>query len=213
MTLGRFLCAAVCAAGVLTAQDRDFLTPNEVDQIRVSQDPNDRLILYVQFAKTRMDMIEQYLANDKPGRGVFVHNTLEDYSKIIEAIDAVSDDALLHHRAIDKGTVAVIAAEKEFLEKLNKIQDSEPKDISRYKFVLSEAIDATGDSKLLSTEDAQKRGTELSAQDEKEKKAREAMMPTKEVSERKKAANDQNGDAEKKKIPSLLRPGEKPPGQ
>src|ERR1700761_2251751 len=134
------LLVAACSSSLCLAQDRDFLTSNEVEQVREAQDPNDRLLLYVHFAKQRMDLVEQYLAKDKPGRSIFIHNTLEDYSKIIEAIDSVSDDALRHNRPIDKGMVAVIGAEKDFLEQLNKIQDSEPKDLDRYKFVLSEAI-------------------------------------------------------------------------
>jgi len=193
---------------VLSAQEKDFLTSNEVEQIREAQDPNDRLLLYVHFAKQRMDLIEQYLAKDKPGRSIFIHNTLEEYTKVIEAIDSVSDDALRHNRALDKGTIAVINAEKEFVDKLTKIQESNPRDLDRYKFVLDEALDTTRDSRELSVEDSNRRTAELAAEDSKEKKEREALMPKKEVSERKK--DTQSQEEQKKKVPSLLRPGEKP---
>jgi len=195
--------------GAQTA-DRDFLTPNEVDQVRMAQDPNDRIALYIHFAKTRMDLIQQYLGQDKPGRSIFIHNALEDYSKIIEAIDSVTDDALRHNRPVDKGMIALVNAEKEFLDQLDKIEGSNPRDFDRYKFVLAEAMDATRDSRELSLEDSAKRGTELSAKDTKEKTERESLMTTKEVASRKKEAQKTSGDAEKKKIPSLYRPGEKP---
>jgi hypothetical protein len=203
--------ATLCAGALVRSQDRDFLTPDEVDQVREAQEPNDRLLLYVQFARQRMDLLQQYLAKEKPGRSIFIHNTLEDYSQIIEAIDSVSDDALRHHRPVDKGMTAVINAEKDFLAQLNKIQDSEPKDLDRFKFVLSQAIDTTSDSRDLALQDTGKRSAELAADDAKEKKAREALMPSKEVADRKKDADTQ--EAPKKKIPSLYRPGEKPPEQ
>ncbi|HEX4167047.1 MAG TPA: hypothetical protein VHZ55_16400 [Bryobacteraceae bacterium] len=196
---------------LLQAQDRDFLTANEVEQVREAQDPNDRLTLYVHFAKQRMDLIQQYLAKEKPGRSIFIHDALEDYTSIIEAVDSVADDALKHNHPIDVGMIKVIGAEKDFLAQLNKIQDSEPKDLERYKFVLSEAIDTTSDSQELSMEDSKKRTTELSAKDAKEKSERESEMSTDEQKDRKKAAKKE--EEPKKKIPSLLRPGEKPPDQ
>jgi hypothetical protein len=118
---------------------------------------------------------------------------------------------LKHNRPIDKGMAAVLSAEKEFSGQLNKIQDSEPKDLDRYKFVLTEAIDTTTDSRELGTEDVHKRSAELSAADAKEKQEREAMMPSKEVSERKKDADAQ--EKPKNKVPTLYRPGEKPQQQ
>lgn len=200
---------AIGAASLLIAQeDRDFLTPNEVDQIREAQDPNDRLALYVHFAKQRIDLLQQYVSKDKPGRSIFIHNTLEDYSKIIEAIDSVSDDALLRKQTVDKGLIAVLNGEKEFLDQLNKIQNSDPKDLDRYQFVLQQAIDTTSDSHELSMEDSSKRGAELATEDAKEKQERDAMMPSKEVKDRKKDSDSQ--EAPKKKVPSLYRPGEKP---
>ncbi|HST79877.1 MAG TPA: hypothetical protein VLN58_15435 [Verrucomicrobiae bacterium] len=191
----------------LFAQDRDFLTPNEADQVREVQEPNERLQLYIHFAKQRMDLAEQYLAKDQPGRSIFIHNALQDYSRIIEAIDSVSDDALRHKLAIDKGLISVIAAEKDFLEELKKIEDSSPRDLDRYKFALNDAIDTTSDSRDLALSDSTKRSAELAASDAREKKGRESVMTTKEISERKKAAEQQ--DEQKKKVPSLLKPGEK----
>ena len=206
---------AVCfcfAAGLLAfGQDRDFLTANEVEQVREAQEPNDRLLLYIHFARQRLDLIDQYLAKEKPGRSIFVHNALEDYNKIIEAIDSVADDALRRNRPVDTGMVAVLNAEKGFLDKLNKIQEGDYKDADRYKFVLTEAIDTTTDSHELSLEDSKKRGTELAGKDAKEKSEREAVMSSEEQKERKKVAEKE--DESKKKIPSLLRPGEKPPQQ
>jgi hypothetical protein len=197
-------------AAVCLAQDRDFLTPDEVEQVRDAQDPNDRLALYIHFATQRIDMVENYLAKEKPGRSIFIHNTLEDYSHIIEAIDTVSDDALKRHKEIDKTLIAVLNAEKDFLDKLNKIQEDNPKDLERYKFVLTEAIDTTSDSREMNLEDSNKRAGELAATEAKEKKERDAMMPSNEVKNRKKDADAQNPEEQKKKIPSLYRPGEKP---
>lgn len=201
------LICSMATAGICRAQDRDFLTPNEIEQVREAQDPNDRLLLYIHFAKQRMDLIQQYMANDKPGRSIFIHNTLEDYSNIIDAIDDVSDDALRHSRPIAKASPAVAAAEKEFITQLQKIEDSEPRDLDRYKFVLEDAINATSDSRDMAAEDVNKRSHDLQAQDTKEKQERDALMPSKEVSDRKKDAEQQ--DQPKKKIPSLYRPGEK----
>jgi hypothetical protein len=209
----RYLLIGISLAGVLqiSAQDRDFLTTNEADQVREAQEADQRLQLYVHFAQQRMDLIEQYLAKEKPGRSIFIHNALEDYSKIIDAIDSVADDALRHNRPIDKGMVAVIGAEKDFLQRLNKIQDSEPKDLDRYKFVLSEAIDTTSDSQQLSMEDSKKREAAITAEDAKEKSQRESMMSSEEQKDRKKTAKKE--EENKKKVPSLYRPGEKPKPQ
>lgn len=214
MSFGRLvLCSVLIVSGLpfTFAQNRDFLSANEVEQVREAQEPNERLLLYLRFARQRLDLVTQYLSKEKAGRSVFVHNALEDYRRIIEAIDSVADDALRKNIALDKGMIAVIAAEKTFLDQLNKISDAPPPDFERYKFVLTEAIDTTTDSHDLSLEDANKRKMNLNAQDTQEKKERESAMPAKELKERQKSAA--KDEEPKKKVPSLLKPGEKPSNQ
>src|SRR5580704_3659177 len=165
----RYLAILLVCTACGFAQERDFLTADEVDQIREIQEPNARLKLYVVFARQRLALLEQYLAKEKPGRSALIHDALEDYTHIIEAIDTVSDDALVRKVPIDLGMKEVAATEAEMLTTLQKIQDSAPKDLARYDFVLKNAIDTTSDSKELSEEDVHTRTGELAAQEKKEK--------------------------------------------
>jgi hypothetical protein len=207
---------AVCGIALLTQAQatRDFLTADEIDQIRLTaQDPVARLKLYATFARLRVDLIKSALAEEKAGRSGLVHDTLEDYTKIIEAIDTVTDDALKRNAVIDEGAAAVADAEEEMLEDLRKIQESSPKDLNRYRFALVTAIETTQDSMELGKQDLKDRKRDVLTRDAQQKKERETLMTPAEAAARKAEAKkrDETGTKQKRKAPTLRRKNEQPP--
>jgi hypothetical protein len=189
------------------AQDRDFLTADEADQVRLVQEPNERMKLYLHFAKQRLDLLQQLMNKEKAGRSALIHDTLDDYAHIIEAIDTVADDALKRKLTIDEGMVAVVKEEKQMLETLNKVDGMQTKDRPRYDFALRNAIETTQDSVDLSAEDLKQRAGELASREQKEKQERESMTSPKELAE-KKAEEKKTDTTPKRKPPTLLKPGE-----
>jgi hypothetical protein len=204
-------------AAPLCAQ-RDFLRADEIDQIKEAQDPAERLKLYARFARQRVDLVQNFFSKDKPGRSLQMHDALEDYSKILDAIDDVTDDALLRKLEVKLGLEAVVTAEKQALPVLQKIQNSQPRDLSRYDFALKQAIDSTQDSLESSQADLGQRARDVEARESRDKKDLEQLGAQsdpdakKADGEKKKADSADSGDqpaTPKRKAPTLKRPGEK----
>jgi hypothetical protein len=212
------LCCLLLAAPV--AAQRDFLTADEIDQIKEAQEPNLRLTLYADFAKLRLDLVRNLLGKEKPGRSILIHDTLDEYSKILDAIDTVADAASARRTDIKVGLAAVAAAEKAMLPSLKQIEESRPKDLGRYEFALTQAIETTSDSLDLAEQDLGKRASEVEQREQAQKKAMDAQMTP--IEKEGQAADAAKKDAAKapdekaeddaaprKKPPTLLRPGEK----
>lgn len=205
----RIFTCLLALAMVLPAQ-KDFLTEDEIERVRLAQEPNERLKLYSTLARQRVDQLEQLFAKEKAGRSILIHDLLEQYAKIIEAIDIVADDALRRGAVLEEGMKLAIDAEKKMLAKLEKFAGLEARDLSRYEFALQTAIDTTKDSIEMGEEDLgtrAKRATETVAT---EKQQREAMMTPTELEEKKAAEKKLSEDPKLKgrKPPTLRRKGE-----
>src|ERR1700683_4761768 len=123
---------AILATGIPAFAQKDFLTSDEVEKVREAQEPNERLKLYVLFARQRLDQLQRLLEKEKKGRSLTARELLQDYSSIIDTIDTVSDDALARGVNIAEGMTAVTESEKRFLGQLQKIKDRNPADIDLY---------------------------------------------------------------------------------
>ncbi len=215
----KWLVLLVLTALSAAAQQRDFLTADEADQIRLAQDPNIRIQVYLHFARQRMDLVEQALKKEKAGRAGLIHGYLDEYTKIIEAIDIVIDDALRRKVVIDEGIKALAKGEKELLDKLTAIADAKPRDAERYEFALTQAVDATRDSLELTEQDLSSRAADAAAREQQRRKELEDLRKPVEgeakadvkTDAEKRAAEASTPESEKKgarKPPTLRRKGE-----
>ena len=194
-------------AAPLCAQ-RDFLTSDEIDKIKDAQEPAARLKLYAQFAKQRVELVQNLMKKEKAGRSIMIHNALDDYSKILDAIDDVTDDALLHSRDVAPGLADVASVEKQTLPILQKLQDSQPRDLTRYDFVLKQAIESTQDSLSASREDIGKRAQQVQARDQQDKRDLKQLGGATDNAGQPGQGQPQE-EQPPRKAPTLKRPGEK----
>src|SRR5690606_33664633 len=145
----------------------------EADQIRLAQDPNERIPAYLQFAKLRLALVDQLLSKEEAGRGAKVHDNLSQIGRIIEEVDMVVDDALLRDADLSKTIEPLLVAEREMLGRLEAIQETDPDDLWRYEFALEDAIYILEDSIEITSQDLVARKNELIEADDAEKAARE----------------------------------------
>lgn len=127
-------------------RDRDPLNPKEADELReAAQEPDKRLKLLTQFARARLQSIEQMRGDPKleAERGPQVHNMLEDFTALVDELDDNIDDFADRHNDERKGLKAVIEAATEFQLKLRTLKEqSAGNESSDYSFVLQNAIEA-----------------------------------------------------------------------
>ncbi len=207
------LWVALLPLAVPAAAQRDFLTTDEADQVRLTQEPNARLKLYLTFARQRIDLLDQLVSEKKTGRTALIREALEDYTKIIETIDIVTDDALKRSLDVVEGIAAVVEEEKKMLAVLEKIEEAEPPDMVRYRFVLATAIETTEDSIELAEQDLGGRTADVLAREREERQKQRSLMTPEQIKERAEAEKrtEQTETEQKRKAPTLRRKGETPP--
>jgi hypothetical protein len=148
---------------------RDPFTPPEIDQIRdASWEPQQRLALYVKFARDRLVSMEQMRSDPKTkNRAQQTHDKLDDFLLIYDELNDNIDTYVDRKNDIRKPLKTVIDADTEFQAKLLALRDAAgvtPDETGQYEFVLTGALDTVDQSaeehrKLLGEqEDAAKHG-------------------------------------------------------
>lgn len=192
---------------------RDFLTPDEIEQLRLVQEPGPRLQLYLKFARQRVDMLEQLIAKRQTGRSGLIHDTLEQITQIIEAMDLNVDDAIRRQKPLEK-LDNVVKDQKELLAKLEAIAAREEPDRARYEFALEQALETLRDSIEMNEQDLRERRLSVQEKEKELREERERMLSPERKEElekeRQRIESEKQGVAPGKKKPTLLRPGEKP---
>lgn len=191
--------------------NKEFLTDYEIDLLRDRQKPKERIAAYLKFASLRLELVDQLLAVEEAGRGAKLHRNLEEYGRIVEAIDTVIDDALARNRNIDQALEGLSGSEEEFLARLEALQQAAPDDLWRYEFVLEDAIEMTRDSMELALQDLGDRKRVVLQQDRAAQQRQEGTMSAARKKDVDSARAEQAAqDTEQKsRRPTLLRPGEK----
>jgi len=151
---------------------RDPLNPLEIDQLRDAMlDPDERLKLYVTFARDRMAKLEQMRSDPKTkDRASQTHDILEDFLAVYEELDDNIEMYVGRKDDIRRPLKLIIEADTEFQSKLRAIKNAantKPEESTVYEFLLTDALD-TVDS---SADDHRKTVTEVEEYVKKKKKA------------------------------------------
>jgi len=139
-------------AAAASAQRRHApLTQPEIDQIRdASWEPQQRLTLYVKFARARLVALEQMRSDPKTkDRPRQTHDKLDEFSLTYDELNDNIDTYVDRKDDIRKPLKTIIDADTEFQAKLLALRDAagvSPEEARQYEFVLSSAIETLDSS-------------------------------------------------------------------
>jgi hypothetical protein len=150
--LARFGLALSLVATVWAQRRHDPLNPVEVDQLRdAAQEPNDRLKLYIEFARTRLASLEQVRTDPKvTDRAQQTHDRLQSFLDVYDELNDNIDTFVGRKADLRKPLKTVIEADGEFQAKLRALKSSleaDKDDAKPYDFLLTSVLD-TVDSSL-----------------------------------------------------------------
>ena len=145
--LGLFLLIAASAP----AQRRDPFNQAEIDQIRdASWEPQQRLALYVKFARARLVELEQMRSDPKTkNRARQTHDHLDDFLLIYDELNDNIDTYVDRRNDIRKPLKAIIDADTEFQAKLRALKDAAgvpAEEAAQYEFILTNTLDTLDSS-------------------------------------------------------------------
>jgi hypothetical protein len=153
---GSFAFRVLSLALVLTTaagaqRHQDPFTPAEIDQIRdASWEPQQRLALYLKFARGRLVALEQMRSDPKTkDRAQQTHDRLDDFLLIYDELNDNVDTYVDRKNDIRKPLKLIIDADTEFAAKLRALKDAAdvpPEEAKKYEFVLTNTLETLDSS-------------------------------------------------------------------
>jgi chromosome segregation ATPase len=141
-----FLLALLLGCSASANRRRDPLNQLEIDQLRdAAQEPDQRLKLYIKFARSRLDAIEQLRSDPKvTDRAQQTHDRLQDFVDVYDELNDNVDTFADRRSDLRKALKAVIDADTEFQARLRALKSSAtaiPAETQKYDFLLNSALD------------------------------------------------------------------------
>lgn len=134
------------------AQQRgdDPLTDTEIDQIRdAAQSPDERLKLYEDFAKARLDAVEQSRTDPQvKDHAKAIHDHLQDFLSLYDELNKNVDNFADRKEDLRKALKIVIDGDTDFQVKLRHLEEASAAtagDKTQYEFLLTTALHAVDD--------------------------------------------------------------------
>src|SRR5207302_5683680 len=145
------ICLLALTVGAFAQRRRDPLTQEEIGQVRdASWEPQQRLKLYVQFARDRLVKLEEMRNNPKTkDRAQQTHDMLDDFLLIYDELNDNLDTYVDRKDDIRKPLKGVIEADTEFQAKLRALKDAAgvaPEETKEYEFVLTNTLETVDTS-------------------------------------------------------------------
>jgi len=141
-----FLVLFLMAGTAVSQRHRDPFTRAEIEQIRdASWEPQQRLSLYVKFARARLVGLEQMRSDPKTkNRARETHDRLDDFLLIYDELNDNIDTYIDRKNDIRKPLKVIIEADTEFQAKLRALKEAAEvsvEEANQYEFVLTNAVD------------------------------------------------------------------------
>jgi len=126
--------------------NRDPLNDLEIDKLRdAAQEPEVRLRLYIEFARARLEKLEQVRADEKAAnRDQLTRDALQDFLEVYDELNTNVDTFADRGDDLRKALKPVIEADTEFGSKLRAFKSSlgsRPESAKDFTFLLGTAMD------------------------------------------------------------------------
>jgi hypothetical protein len=131
--------------GMTRIGDDDYLSDGEITAVRDAQQPDKRLILYMDFAQRRIDAVKEALGSGKSGAGRNVQKKLVEYIRLFEALDSTLVDARDRRAPMEKAIKDIELRGTEFLKYLESLDPEATPGWADFEYTIEEAIDMTKD--------------------------------------------------------------------